>query len=539
MRANKIWPLAPAAGLILAVLMSATPAMAISERAGASRHASSGGIRPAAAHPDAVPGGNGLVVFQSDRAGGDETQLYTIDTDGSGLTKLTNHNQDSTEPSWSPDGTGVAYTNCCPSGTTKPEVYTVNGNGKGRLRLTNNHNQDYSPTWSPDGKRVAFVTKRDGNSEIYVMNPDGSGQKNLTHNSKGDINPAWSPDGARIAYVSNRGNKGNWQVYTMDADGSNVKRLTGANAASSNPTWSPDGSQIAFETDRNGKYDIYSMSSSGDDEIPLTTDSHDDRYPSWAPKGNKIAFASYRTGNWDIWSMKADGSDQVDLTNDPAKDIRPDWQPDTVPLYRGIDASHWQGTVDWQEVAESGIRFVFLKASEGVSYVDNTYETNRTEANAAGILTTAYHFAQPDTSKKDARKEADHFVDSAALRSGDLVPVLDLETANGLTPEQLQDWTFAWLEEVEARIGVKPMIYTGPWFWETKMADTTAFADAGYELLWIANWFVADPEVPGANWGGHGWTFWQYDDCGSVPGITGCVDLDYFNGVNISPAQIP
>jgi lysozyme len=148
-------------------------------------------------------------------------------------------------------------------------------------------------------------------------------------------------------------------------------------------------------------------------------------------------------------------------------------------------------------------------------------------------------FAQPDTAKNDAKQEADHFVDSSSLRSGDIVPVLDLETSNGLTPNQLQDWTFDWLEEVEDRLGVKPMIYTGPWFWESKMGDTTAFADAGYKLLWIANWFVSDPEVPGADWGGYGWTFWQYDDCGTVPGISGCVDLDYFNGVNISPALIP
>jgi Tol biopolymer transport system component len=537
MRANKIWSLVPAVGLLLAVLMGVTPAMAVSERAGAARRVSA--PSPRAAQPDAVPGGNGLIVFQSDRAGGDETQLYTMDTDGTALARLTNHNQDSTEAAWSPDGTGLAYANCCPSDTSKLEVYSVNANSKGRLRLTDNNNKDLSPTWSPDGTKIAFVSKRDGNSEIYVMNADGSGQSNLTDDSKGDTNPAWSPDGATIAFASNRGDKGNWQIYTMNADGTNVKRLTGSDSTSSNPTWAPDGSQIAFESNRKGTYDIFTMSSGGKDETPVTTDPHDDRYPSWSPKGDKIAFASFRTGNWDIWKTKTDGSSQTALTNDPAKDIRPDWQPDTVPLYRGIDASHWQGTVDWQRVADSGIRFAFLKASEGLSYVDATYLENRTDANAAGIVTTAYHFAQPDTAKNDAKDEADNFVDAADLQSGDIVPVLDLEASNGLTPTQLQDWTFAWLEEVEARVGVKPMIYTGPWFWQTKMGDTTAFADAGYKLLWIANWFVSDPEVPGANWGGYGWTFWQYDDCGAVPGISGCVDLDYFNGVNISPALIP
>jgi Tol biopolymer transport system component len=541
MLTKKVWFVAPGLGLLLVAALSATPAMAISERAGAAARQRSADAAPHAKAPLVVPGGNGLIVFQSNREAGGETQLFTMDTDGTALAQLTNHNQDSTEPTWSPDGTGVAYTNCCPGDTSKEEVYSVNRNGQGRLRLTNNDSTDLSPTWSPDGTKIAFVSKRDGNNEVYVMNADGSNEVDETNNSHGDKNPAWSPNGKKIAFASDRGTSGNFQIYTMNTNGSNVTRLTSADADSTDPTWSPDGSQIAFESNRGGdhNWDIFTMTSDGKSETRITSDSHDDRYPAWSPQGNRIAFTSHRTGNWDIFKMKTDGSDQTNLTNDPASDRRPDWQPDTEPMYRGIDASHWQGTVDWQAVADSGVRFVFLKASEGLSYRDPTYAENRSEANAAGIITTAYHFAQPDTAKNDAQQEADNYVDSADLRSGDIVPVLDLEASNGLTPSQLQDWTFAWLEEVEARLDVKPMIYTGPWFWESKMGDTEAFADAGYKLLWIANWFVSDPEVPGGDWGGYGWTFWQYDDCGTVPGISGCVDLDYFNGVNIEPALIP
>jgi len=61
------------------------------------------------------------------------------------------------------------------------------------------------------------------------------------------------------------------------------------------------------------------------------------------------------------------------------------------------------------------------------------------------------------------------------------------------------------------------------------------FADQGYKILWIAHWFVSNPTVPGNNWGGKGWTFWQYDDCGSVPGITtGCVDLDRYHNTDFT-----
>jgi len=528
----------PALALLLVVVTGSSPAMAIAERAGARLQR----VTARAAHPapPAVPsGGNGLIAFQSDRASGGETQLFTMDTDGSGVGQLTFHNQSSTEASWSPDGTGLAYSNCCPADTTKREIYSVNGNGDGRVRLTTNDARDIQPAWSPDGTKIAFASRRDGNWEIYVMNADGTNQVDLTDDSHADKSPAWGPQGNWIAFSSNRGSKGNWQIYKMKTDGSNVTRLTGADATSSNPSWSPDGSEIAFETDRTGNWDIFTMTSGGDDETALTTDSHDDRYPSWSPNGAKVAFASNRSGNWDIFKIKTDGTEATNLTNDPADDTQPDWQADTTPQYRGIDASHWQGTIDWDKVAGSGIRFSFLKASEGTSYVDPTYADNRAEANAAGIVVGAYHFAQPDSDANDAVDEADHFVDTADVKSGDIVPVLDLETSNGMSVADLQDWTFAWLEEVEAKTGVKPMIYTGPWFWETYMGDTSEFADAGYDLLWIANWFVSDPDVPGTDWGGLGWTFWQYDDCGTVSGITGCVDLDYFNGVNMWPAQVP
>src|SRR5450756_493362 len=80
------------------------------------------------------------------------------------------------------------------------------------------------------------------------------------------------------------------------------------------------------------------------------------------------------------------------------------------------------------------------------------------------------------------------------------------------------------------------MIYTNPSFWQTYMGDTTMFADQGYTLLWIAHWFVSSPTAPANNWGGHGWTFWQYDDCGTVAGISsGCVDLDRYNGTDFTP----
>lgn len=210
--------------------------------------------------------------------------------------------------------------------------------------------------------------------------------------------------------------------------------------------------------------------------------------------------------------------------------------PGSLP---GIDVSHYQGAIDWTQVAASGVRFAFAKATQGQNYVDPTYATNEAGAAAAGIAFGAYDFAHPDASPNGAIVEADHFVDVAQPQPGQLLPVLDLETTGGLTSDELTAWTLAWLGEVAARTGVHPMVYTSPNGWANRMADTTAIADAGYTALWVAHWNVASPRVPANDWEGHGWTFWQYSDCGSVPGITGCVDSDWFVASAFDAVTIP
>ena len=195
----------------------------------------------------------------------------------------------------------------------------------------------------------------------------------------------------------------------------------------------------------------------------------------------------------------------------------------------GIDVSHWQGTIDWAKVAGGGITFAFAKATEGQTFNDPMYTTNRSGAAANGILFGAYHFAQPDNLPNDAIIEADHFSSVAAPAYGDIVPVVDLEVSNGLTVDQLTTWLHDFLVEVKLDTGVKAMIYTSPSFWQTSMGDTDVFARNGYRLLWIAHWGVPDPSVPANNWGGNSWAFWQQTNCDTVPGISGCVDGDVYH----------
>ena len=204
----------------------------------------------------------------------------------------------------------------------------------------------------------------------------------------------------------------------------------------------------------------------------------------------------------------------------------------------GIDVSYHQGSIDWTQVASAGKRFAFIRASAGTLTADTAYSTYRAGARGAGLTVGAYHFANPDTAPNDAANEAAWFLKNATIASGDLLPVLDLEVTNGLGSSALITWAQTWLANVESATGVKPVIYTTAGFWSSSLGNTDWFARNGYRL-WVAHWTTASqPSVPASNWAGDGWTFWQHSSTGSVPGISGAVDLDRFNGPSLTSAVL-
>lgn len=224
-------------------------------------------------------------------------------------------------------------------------------------------------------------------------------------------------------------------------------------------------------------------------------------------------------------------------TPTPTPTATPTPTPNPTGRLEGIDVSKWQGAIDYNQVRNSGRSFVIARASYG-GLTDEWYTTNKANARAAGLAFGAYHFAYPDLNPTDALaiEEADTFVNQMGIQSGMLIPALDLERCNSsLGSAGMIHWVQVWLDRVYSRTGARAMIYTSPNFWATCLGDTRWFADNGYPILWVAHWTTSSsPTVPAQNWGGRSWTFWQYTSSGSVPGVTGNVDLDRFNGTSLS-----
>jgi GH25 family lysozyme M1 (1,4-beta-N-acetylmuramidase) len=192
------------------------------------------------------------------------------------------------------------------------------------------------------------------------------------------------------------------------------------------------------------------------------------------------------------------------------------------PTVPGIDVSKWQATIDWDAVAADGIEYAFIRVSDGTANIDNKFARNWAEARRVGIRRGAYQFFRPN---RDPIAQADILIDMmGTLLPGDLPPVLDLEAASGMSRAQVASRARQWLDRVEAATGVKPIVYTGPYFWRDAVGGPAWGVD---HRLWVAHYTSGCPLTP-SPWGA--WTFHQYTDSGRVDGVPGNVDRNYFNG---------
>lgn len=189
----------------------------------------------------------------------------------------------------------------------------------------------------------------------------------------------------------------------------------------------------------------------------------------------------------------------------------------------GIDISHYQGKIDWEQLKNAMIkgcpvRFVIIKSTEGSSRLDENFRENFNQARDFGFIRGVYHFW---SNKSTAREQAYYFLDQVHLTDGDLPPVLDIEHKPAdKSVEDFQRDVLTWLHIVEDKYHAKPIIYTYYKFKELYLS-APVFEDYPY---WIAHYYVDKVQYKGK------WKFWQHTDVGKLPGIKGYVDFNIYNG---------
>lgn len=226
---------------------------------------------------------------------------------------------------------------------------------------------------------------------------------------------------------------------------------------------------------------------------------------------------------------------QMDWQPDPvARKAMPDRHPNAIEkpnlvsygsgggtMVHGIDVSHYQGRINWDEVAkDSKVNYVYLKATEGINYVDDTYRYNFQSCKRVGLKVGSYLFFRPNL---PAKAQFDLFVSQVDTRKQDLLPLIDAEVIKGVSTAVFQTRLIELCELFEKEYGKKPLIYTGRNFYNKHIYGNSRLRS--YKFF-IASYSFEEPEL----YGGDEYLLWQYTASGRVRGIRGDVDMSRLVG---------
>ena len=188
-------------------------------------------------------------------------------------------------------------------------------------------------------------------------------------------------------------------------------------------------------------------------------------------------------------------------------------------IYQGIDVSGWQGNINYAEVKNSGIEIVYMKSSEGRSFVDPYFNQNYTNAKANGLKVGFYHYLIA-RSNEEAIEEARFFVSVISGKEPDCKLAMDFESFGNLSVEEINQIGITFMTAVQNLSGKEVIIYSN-----TNDARNVFSGELTNYPLWVAQYEVREP-TPNGKWST--WAGWQYTSTGEVAGISGHVDRNKF-----------
>ena len=277
------------------------------------------------------------LIFQSTRDPYKCDQIFTMNSDGSNLRRVSTGKGRTTCAYFTPDGKRIIYASThlgspdCPPAADRSagyvwalykdfDIFSANPDGTDMKRLTSSAGYDAEATISPDGKKIIFTSTRDGDIDLYEMNIDGSNPRRLTNELGYDGGAFYSQDGEWIVWRANRPKTpeevkiykdllakdlvmpSKMEIMIMKTDGTQKKQLTSNGAANFAPYFLPNGRQIVFSSDVNNKaqgipnFDLYLINRDGSGLQQITFDEGFDAFPMFSPDGKKLVWASSRHG---------------------------------------------------------------------------------------------------------------------------------------------------------------------------------------------------------------------------------------------------
>lgn len=314
-----------------------------------------------AIRPTVTAASSPRIVFSSDRDGNSE--VYIMNSDGTGQTNLTNNPASDWGAAWSPDGTKISFAS---DRSGNYDIYTMNPDGSNVTNITNSPENEGPPIWSPDGTKMISVRQSGSDYRILLMKSDGTDQfafpaytepyglndfspdsqkvvgsfpnsgyfQLVTANSdlsnaapitSGNYRhgfPRFSPSGDKIAYFRNDGSSSATELFVSNVDGTNQTSIATVSPDTSMmnlPYWSPDGTRIIYTGNNDGNWDLYTVSSSGGSSTNITNNNADNN-GYWSLDGSKVLLETNKDGNYELYIMSPDGSGMVNLTNSSAAD---------------------------------------------------------------------------------------------------------------------------------------------------------------------------------------------------------------------------
>jgi len=238
-------------------------------------------------HPRWSPDG-GKIAFERSLAFQD-TEIFVMDANGTNEVQLTNSVDGSNvSPDWSPDGKRIVFASTRPDASgTNSQIYVINADGSGETRLTSSNLGAGTPNWSPNGTKIMFH-RGSGiigvGTSIWSMSSSGGGETKLT-NDTNDLQPRWAPNGSTVLFKSYR--NGGSDIYKMSSDGSGQVALTNDHFPKWAANFSYDMTKIVFQHgDANDQSEIYTMGPNGENPTPITNNSFYDGEPDWGLRCN-------------------------------------------------------------------------------------------------------------------------------------------------------------------------------------------------------------------------------------------------------------